>query len=138
MTIGERLKAYAKARCGSMKRLAEDLGGIRPDNLQKYASGKNEPGAKLLRQLIEHGCSATWLLTGKGSMLVEDTGDEAMSIEERKMLEVLKSLGITDANTLEALIADFQAILTAHESLQSKLGNGIPETSVIKTKKSGR
>lgn len=111
---------------------------MRPDNLQKYAADRHEPGAKLLQQLAAHGCNVHWLITGGGVMLVEDIGGAETTGEHREMLEVLKSAGIEDARTLEALIADLHAIHSAHESLRSHLGNEIPKPTDQKTKKSGR
>jgi transcriptional regulator with XRE-family HTH domain len=135
-TIGSRLKAYAKARCGSVKRLAEEL-GMRPDNLQKYASGKNEPGAKLLQQLAAHGCNVHWLIMGDGVMFVEEMTPNETSGKERDMLALLKTIGIKDTETLKTLLNDLKLILDVQDSLKSKLGDLITEPVLRKREKSG-
>lgn len=119
-TIGSRLKAYAKARCGSVKRLAEEI-GVRPDNLQKYASGRNEPGAKLLLALARHGCNVHWLLTGEGPMLAEDLRKGGSAEQDQEILAVLKTAGIGDVERLKTLLEELRNILDAQQKLNNIL-----------------
>lgn len=120
-TIGSRLKLYAKARCGSVRRLAEEL-GMRPDNLQKYASDRHEPGAKLLQQLAAHGCNVHWLIAGVGQMLVEDMTPNETSGEKREMLNELSVAGVSDVGKLRMILIGLKQTLEAHESLTGGLG----------------
>jgi transcriptional regulator with XRE-family HTH domain len=115
-TIGSRLKAYAKARCGSIKRLAEEI-GVRPDNLQKYASGRNEPGSKLLLALARHGCNVHWLLTGDGQMLAEDLRKGGSAKQDQEILTVLKTAGIGEVERLKTLLEELRNILDAQQKL---------------------
>lgn len=137
MTIGERLKKYAKIRCGSVRQLAEEIGWT-ADNLGKYTSGRNEPGAKLLRQLIEHGCSATWLISGDGPMLVEDLRSDGTTETGEKMLRLLESSGIKDADALKSLLSGLRTILDVQESFRDTLGKIQAVSVARKQRKSGR
>lgn len=54
-----------------LKSLADQT-GVQYRTIQRYASGERPPSAEFLTALIENlGISATWLLTGKGNMLIE-------------------------------------------------------------------
>lgn len=132
-TIGSRLKSYAKARCGSIKRLAEEL-EMRPDNLQKYASGRNEPGSKLLQQLAAHGCNVHWLLTGDGTMNIEEMGSDGFSKEMQEMFVMLHSAGIKDPTALRSLFADLQVLLATQESLTRLAGKSLKAGSDLQKK----
>lgn len=71
--IGNRLKQFASAQYGSVRQLAIAI-GERPDNLQKYASGRHLCGARLLMKLVGAGCNVHWLLVGVGKMQAETAG----------------------------------------------------------------
>jgi len=61
--IGHRVRAFAKRKYGTLKRLAESM-DISPQQLQQYISGKREPGSKILLKLLRLGCDINWLLGG--------------------------------------------------------------------------
>jgi transcriptional regulator with XRE-family HTH domain len=120
MNTGQRLKEYAALACGSVKRLADEI-GERPDNLQKYASGRHEPGAKLLRKLAAHGCNVHWLLTGEGDVYADASSGRERDVEEREILRVLRSEGIRDARTLKSLLADIRRMFDIRSRIAKKL-----------------
>jgi transcriptional regulator with XRE-family HTH domain len=125
-TIGSRLKAYAKARCGSIKRLAEEL-EVRPDNLQKYASDRHEPGAKLLLALARHGCNVHWLISGDGQMLVQEGETSEKSVNSLTGIQDLIRRKGMDLETLRNAIDETRDLLDIAEGLLhnvERLGEG--------------
>ena len=63
ISIGERIKTFAKKRYGKMTRLANAM-EITPQQLHQYTSGNREPGSKILIKLLNLGCDLNWLLGG--------------------------------------------------------------------------
>lgn len=66
-SIGNRLRQYALSEHGSLKAFSDAI-GMHPGNVQKYINDKREPGAKLLKTLLDDGLNVQWLLTGEGGM----------------------------------------------------------------------
>ncbi len=67
LTIGERLRAFAKERWGeegAIKKLAEAL-EMKPPSLYNYLNDDSKPGSEFLLKLNNLGCDLSWLLTGK-------------------------------------------------------------------------
>lgn len=116
-TIGERLKIFAKVRFGSMKRLSEAI-GERPDNLQKYAADKHQPGAKLLIKLAAEGLNVRWLLTGDESMYASDKRGSRLAADDLEMLAMLKRAGIEKSHALAILLSEMKTVLGARAELQ--------------------
>ncbi|ACF10526.1 conserved hypothetical protein [Chlorobaculum parvum NCIB 8327] len=70
-SIGERMRLFIDNNYRSLADFAKtaemDVG-----NLQKYLTNKRTPGTKVLQRFERLGCSASWLLTGEGDMVVEE------------------------------------------------------------------
>ncbi|MCF8355595.1 MAG: helix-turn-helix domain-containing protein [Melioribacteraceae bacterium] len=63
LSIGERIRIFAKKKYGTLKKLADTM-EISPQQLQQYISGRREPGSKILVKLLRLGCDINWLLGG--------------------------------------------------------------------------
>lgn len=88
-SAGERMRLFIESNYRSLadfaKRVQMDVG-----NLQKYLTNKRMPGTRVLQRFEEAGCSATWLLSGKGEMLVNRTAEQE-SYEEANNRALSKS-----------------------------------------------
>jgi transcriptional regulator with XRE-family HTH domain len=62
--IGNRIREFAEEKHGGLANLAKKM-NMSLQTLSQYVSGRNAPGKKQLLRLIELGCDANWLLTGK-------------------------------------------------------------------------
>ena len=71
-------------------------------------------------------------------MLVEDLRSDGLTETGEKMMKILKSAGIEDADSLKAILDDLRKILETQESLKRKVGGLIEEPMVRKRKKSGK
>jgi transcriptional regulator with XRE-family HTH domain len=67
VSIGERMRFFAKKKYTTLKKLAEAM-QISPQQLQQYISGKREPGSRILARLLRLGCDVNWLLGGRESI----------------------------------------------------------------------
>ncbi len=65
--IPDRLKSVRKAIGVSQKEM-DPLFGLGKRSWQRYESGKNVPGSKVIAELAQRGFDANWILTGKGEM----------------------------------------------------------------------
>lgn len=65
MTVGQRLKKFAKLR-GGVSKLAELLNISQP-RLSQYISGRNQIDQDILLRIGDLGCDINWLLTGKST-----------------------------------------------------------------------
>ncbi|MCB0713127.1 MAG: helix-turn-helix transcriptional regulator [Ignavibacteriae bacterium] len=72
MTIGERLKFYAKTRHRSVRNFAK-VCDIHPSQMSKYVNNVNEPSISALEKIRAAGVSIDWLISGNGSMDVQHT-----------------------------------------------------------------
>lgn len=81
---GRRLRLFGNTAFGSIKAFALKL-GMQPSNLQKYLSGKREPGAIVLSRIAEHGCNIHWLISGEGEMFADNDAGRTLRlmIEQR-------------------------------------------------------
>ena len=81
---GWRLRLFGNTAFGSIKAFAMKL-GMQPSNLQKYLSGKREPGAIVLARIAEHGCNIHWLISGEGEMFADNDAGRTLrlTIEQR-------------------------------------------------------
>lgn len=77
ITVGQRIRAFAKSRFGSMKGLAEAL-KISPQALSPYANNKLLPGARMQQKFRAIGCDIEWLMTGKYSV---DSGSSKTDLQ---------------------------------------------------------
>ena len=120
--ISERPRSYAKARCGSVRALALEI-GMRSDNLHKYVAGKHSLGMGTLLRLAEHGCNVHWLLTGKGRMISPIKEEESFSTEGAEMLGMLRREGIADPASLRILLKSLHQTMRVGDELRSVYRN---------------
>ncbi len=64
MSIGSRIKEFAKKEYGGVGKLAVKLEISQPQ-LSQYISGINKPGADFLTKLAKLGADINWILTGE-------------------------------------------------------------------------
>ena len=78
-TFGERLRAFAKARFGTLQKLST-AAGISYQQLSKYATNEKRPQLDALERLRATGVSIDWLIDGTGEMMATGTTgqDEGM------------------------------------------------------------
>lgn len=88
VNIGDRLRIFAKY-IGTSKRLAEML-GMTPQSLNFYLKGKREPGANILKRLLDLGLNINWLLTGEGEMLTYSESNHGVNSSE--LMNKIRSL----------------------------------------------
>lgn len=99
MSIKERLRQVIDAKGMTIKELSE-LSAIPYRSLQNYLRGEREPNADALITLKTHlGISIDWLLTGNGSMILNEESEEAaqasnssFSNSDLTLLELLNQL----------------------------------------------
>lgn len=63
-TIGDRIKAFAKEKYGSVSALCREM-GISPQGLSGYIGDKIKPGAGMQEKLRAAGADIEWLMTGE-------------------------------------------------------------------------
>lgn len=68
-TAGDRMRYFINT---SYRSLADFSQIVQMDvgNLQKYLNNKRKPGSRVLERFEKVGCSSSWLLSGKGEMLL--------------------------------------------------------------------
>lgn len=86
ISIGERIKTFAKKKYGKMTRLANAM-EITPQQLHQYTSGNREPGSKILIKLLNLGCDLNWLLGG-----VEKPESYKLAILENEIKQLKEKL----------------------------------------------
>ncbi|MCB0713804.1 MAG: helix-turn-helix transcriptional regulator [Ignavibacteriae bacterium] len=95
MTIGGRLKIFAKKRYGSTRSLAEAC-DINETQLSRYVNNINEPSFAVLMKLKEAGLSIDWLMSGNGTMddikktglVIDTTSPIGTYLGEKKLSDV--------------------------------------------------
>ena len=102
--IAERLKLFLSYKRWSKSYLSK-VCGIHRQNIDRYLSGKSNP-AKIAINLIPHGLSTDWLLTGKGQMI-----EDAVVMEElesyHNALEIVKKRYSNGSLYESGLLLDF-------------------------------
>ncbi|WP_449246483.1 helix-turn-helix domain-containing protein [Desulfarculus baarsii] len=95
--IGARLQAIRK-QIGLSQAEMDGFLGIGKRSWQRYENGINTPGGQVIVALVEQGFNANWLLSGKGSMLLNaDNASESADCSRsddpdlRSELEELKA-----------------------------------------------
>ena len=74
--ISKQLDALRVARgFRTIKELAEEIGVIRYETFNSYASGKVEPKAAFFAHMHEFGINIEWLITGEGEMYRANRAD---------------------------------------------------------------
>ncbi|VAW96559.1 hypothetical protein MNBD_GAMMA20-2017 [hydrothermal vent metagenome] len=96
--LSDRLKSVRKA-IGVTQKEMDPLFGLGKRSWQRYESGKNAPGSKVIAELALKGFDANWILTGQGEMrrpsaaeypqkpssgyVLRDEGDPSSGIEAK-------------------------------------------------------
>mgnify|MGYP000028081636 CR=1 FL=1 len=89
-TKGNRLRSFAKARCGTLVAFASLL-GVAPQQLQPYVSNKRFPQDDILEKMAAMGCNIHWLLTGEGAMYADNEAGRELYKKSPKAQEFDKN-----------------------------------------------
>lgn len=76
--FGEKIKAFAKIRYGSVKELSSAL-GILSQQLSSYTSESRKPGYEMLEKLFLLGCDINWLIDDSKSV------DDFLEVSKNKV-----------------------------------------------------
>jgi transcriptional regulator with XRE-family HTH domain len=79
LEFGKRLKAIAKEKYGSVRKLEEEVDF---QNVSNYTSGKREPGASKLYSLCKLGIDINQLLTGE-VIMADECKEKIKALEEQ-------------------------------------------------------
>ena len=90
-TFGERLRQYAKARFGSLKKLSE-ASGVEYTQLSKYAGDDQKPRVDVVEKIVGPGVNAHWLLTGSGEMDAPPNDDSLLRPAEERLAALLEQI----------------------------------------------
>ncbi|WP_420996203.1 helix-turn-helix domain-containing protein [Cupriavidus sp. 30B13] len=99
--VAARLKEARQFLGLSQQKLADKFGISKP-GLQGNEAGKSMPGGDLLACYSSLGISVDWLLTGKGSMTFDDSGERAQP-----------SAGPLDVELLEVVLEKLETKIAA-------------------------
>ena len=87
--INDRIKIIAKTVFGSLKAMDKAL-GKKQGHISTYMSQKSMLGGETLQLLAErYDVNINWLLTGKGSMLINDNENAEVINSENKEVPIL-------------------------------------------------
>lgn len=86
---GARLTAFAKHRYGSVRRMSIDC-GIHENSLRRYCAGERPVSAEVLAVVIRDGGSADWILTGKGTMVADNSDVDMIPITVKDLRDLLR------------------------------------------------
>lgn len=71
MDLPERIKTVRESLGLSQKDMAKAINASLP-SIQNYEAGKSVPGGDVIKSLVKLGFNANWLLTGEGTMRLEE------------------------------------------------------------------
>lgn len=125
MTLGDRLAAFAAARFGTMKALAETA-GLDQVQMSRYVKGKNTPGAEVLMKLAALELSIDWLLTGRGDMLAAPEAPSSPIVGEPMSPEGWNTTE-SYAGPADMASIGLQRILALHERQTEEMRRAIAE-----------
>lgn len=117
----------ARKHIGLSASEAADLAGLTRKSWERYELDKNEPKASSLAVLVDNGIDASWLLTGRGSMLRSEVQDQARVIDAdllRTILEEIESYRSQNNRTWDISEAA-RVIVLSYEMLQAERERGI-------------
>ncbi|CAN7645462.1 helix-turn-helix domain-containing protein [Acidovorax sp. LjRoot129] len=89
--IGERLREWRRSLEKTQAEMASLL-GVNIGVLRKYEIGLNAPGGLILTVACEKGLNVSWLLTGKGPMLVSLVPEQRYSTSDGVLEKLCESL----------------------------------------------
>lgn len=117
----------ARKHIGLSASEAADLAGLTRKSWERYELDKNEPKASSLAVLVDNGIDASWLLTGRGSMLRSEVQDQPRVIDAdllRMILEEIESYRSQNNRTWDISEAA-RVIVLRYEMLQAERERGI-------------
>lgn len=117
----------ARKHIGLSASEAADLAGLTRKSWERYELDKNEPKASSLAVLVDKGIDASWLLTGRGSMLRSEVQDQARVIDAdllRMILEEIESYR-SQNNRTWGISEAARVIVLSYEMLQAERDRGI-------------
>lgn len=101
-SLGSRLKALRQA-LGRTQAEMSAATGIPLPTLKKYEGSDREPGAEALAAMARTGVNLHWLLTGKGTMLIESPTATSYRVAEPSAAWPQHSAGL-NVDALAAII----------------------------------
>ena len=124
--LGERIKDAAD-RIGGLQKLAPLLSDVSRRTLSDYVSGKSEPKAGTLLEIVEAtGVTIQWLVSGIGPVSVADlirekrpVIDEALLLEVKNMVaeeNAAAGIHLTADNTMRTAIENYNAMVLHAEN----------------------
>lgn len=121
----------ARKHIGLSASEAADLAGLTRKSWERYELDKNEPKASSLAVLVDKGIDASWLLTGRGSMLRSEVRDQVRVIDAdllRMILEEIESYR-SQNNRTWGISEAARVIVLSYEMLQAERDRGIEPSS---------
>lgn len=124
--LGERIKDAAD-RIGGLQKLAPLLSDVSRRTLSDYVSGKSEPKAGTLLEIVEAtGVTIQWLVSGIGPVCVADlirekrpVIDEALLLEVKNMVaeeHAAAGIHLSADNTMRTAIENYNAMVLHAEN----------------------
>ncbi len=119
--LSDRLKIIRKAVGVSQKEM-DPLFGLGKRSWQRYESGKNAPGSRVIANLVRQGFDANWILTGQAEMRWPDAAAHTRNPPEGHALqgEIDPSSGIGAKN--EAAFSRLKQTSHALEEMEHEAG----------------
>lgn len=97
--IAEKLRQYLETKDIKQKDIAEKM-GTTAQYINGIINGRNVIGKGLADKLEKYyGLSSAFLLTGKGSLLVDDENDDAENLQQQNMIPLIPTEAIGGALT---------------------------------------
>jgi len=117
----------ARKHIGLSASEAADLAGLTRKSWERYELDKNEPKASSLAVLVDNGIDASWLLTGRGSMLRSEVQDQARVIDADLLRMILKEIESyrSQNNRTWDISEAARVIVLSYEMLQAERERGI-------------
>jgi len=123
-TIGDKIKAFAKAKDLSIPQLAKTLGYDRADNFYSIANGRSKPGWEIIEGLAHKfpDLNLDWLLRDDPQMLLsldyETNQNDCLSVQEPQLALLKAELRHKEAQLAEKdkRLADKDKIIELLES----------------------
>jgi len=100
----------------------DPLFGLGKRSWQRYESGKNVPGSKVIAELAQRGFDANWILTGKGEMRRPDAAEYVQNQSAGYVLrDAIDSLPDIEVKN-EAVFSRLRQIGYALEEMEHEAG----------------
>ncbi|MET4732735.1 transcriptional regulator with XRE-family HTH domain [Thalassospira sp. MBR-102] len=124
--LSERIRE-ARKHIGLSASEAADLAGLTRKSWERYELDKNEPKASSLAVLVDKGIDASWLLTGRGSMLRSEVRDQVRVIDADLLRMILEEIEYyrSQNNRTWGISEAARVIVLSYEMLQAERDRGI-------------